>query len=358
MKQPPAPFSCAYSPNIPELLFQLNCTIAISTYQAGKVVLISAVDKERLVQLPRTFPKAMGIAVTADKLGVATKDEVLILRNSPRLASAYPRQPNTYDSMYMPRATYYTGQVDIHDLDWGTAGLWGVNTSFSCLALINEDYSFSPQWQPHFISHLASEDRCHLNGMALQNGEPTYVSALGSGDTPQSWRNNIVGGGVLMHVPSNEIIVKDLAMPHSPRIFDGHLYMLLSATGELIAVDVEKGTYGVIHKISGFVRGLAKHGDYLFIGVSRLRQNSSTFKHLAIAKLSDWAGILVMHLPTAAIVGKIHYQASVEEIYDVQVLPNTKRPNIINTMTEVHKMGLATPDATYWANPQAAPAKK
>ena len=50
-----APFSCQYTPQIPELLQHLNCSIAISTYQAGKVVFISAKDENNLIQLPRNF---------------------------------------------------------------------------------------------------------------------------------------------------------------------------------------------------------------------------------------------------------------------------------------------------------------
>ena len=175
-KQPPAPFSCQYTPNLPELLTQLGCTIALTTYQAGKVIFISAKDENNLVQLPRTFNKAMGLAIHGDKMGVATKSEIIVLKNDKRLAPTYPKSPNKYDAIYMPRATYYTGQVDIHDIDWGKDGLWGVNTSFSCLCLVDEEYSFTPKWKPHFITDLASEDRCHLNGLAMENGGAGHYS--------------------------------------------------------------------------------------------------------------------------------------------------------------------------------------
>jgi len=131
MPKPLPPFSCTYSPNIPELLWQLNCTLVITTYQAGKVILLSAKGPDDLIQLPRNFEKPMGIALEKEKMAVATKHEVVILANAPGLASSYPKQPKTYDGLYVPRATYYTGQVDIHDLEWGTDGLWAVNTLFS-----------------------------------------------------------------------------------------------------------------------------------------------------------------------------------------------------------------------------------
>ena len=388
MKQPPPPFSCTFSPNLPELLLQLNCTLAISTFQAGKVIFISAKNDLELIQLPRTFKKAMGMAVKESKLAIATKEEVIVLANCPGLAVSYPKQPNTYDGLYVPRATYYTGQVDIHDLDWGFLDesvnrgigetenwktkqftdspvhpfthsvLWSVNTSFSCLAVINDDFSFIPRWKPSFITKLASEDRCHLNGMAMDQGFPLYVSAFGTGNKPQSWRENIPDTGVVIHVPSSEIVLKDLPMPHSPRIYDDKLYMLLSATGEVVCADPEKGKYEVITKLQGFVRGMDKYGDHLFIGLSRLRKNASTFKNLPIADKALSAGIVVIHLPTGAIVAELKYQSTVDEIYDIQVLPDLKRPGILNTMNDTYKMGLSTPDATYWAASEAVSSRQ
>ena len=58
----------------------------------------------------------MGIGVKGDRMATATKDEVIVLTNSRGLAVNYPKQPNKYDGLYIPMATYYTGQVDIHDI--------------------------------------------------------------------------------------------------------------------------------------------------------------------------------------------------------------------------------------------------
>ncbi len=351
-QQPPqahAPFSLTYTPNIPELLLQLNCTLAISTYQAGKVVFLSPKDENNLVQLPRNFHKAMGISFHEDKMLVATKSEVILLKDSPELAKHYPRNPQTYDALYMPRATYYTGVVDIHDIDFGRDGVYGVNTSFSCLCKIDPEYSFTPIWKPPFISNLVSEDRCHLNGMAMVDGIPRYVTAFSTGDSPQSWRPTVTVSGILMDVRTNEIVAERLKMPHSPRIFDGELYMLFSATGELVRVNLQDGSYEVVYRHKGFVRGLAKYGEYVFIGLSKLRKNSSTFAKLPVAEMANYAGIAIVHLPTGAFVGELRYQSSVDEIYDVQVLPGKKRPGIVNTDKMEHKLGLHIPQGTFWA---------
>ncbi len=352
-----APFACRYSPQIPELLMKLGCSIAVSTYQAGKIVFISAKDENHLVQLPRHFEKPMGIAedVENDKLAIATKDEVVVFANSAGLATHYPKAPKKYDALYLPRVTYHTGPLDIHDLRFGEQGeLYAVNTLFSCIVKINEAYNFTPYWNPPFIDRLVSEDRCHLNGLAMQNGKPKYASTFNQGNTFQSWRETVTTTGTIFDIDSNEVVITGLPMPHSPRWYNGSLYVLLSATGELAKIDTEKGSYEVITRIGGFVRGMSLYRDYLFVGLSKLRKNSSTFAKLDFADKANESGIVIIHLPTGSIAGKITYLNSVDEIYDIHVLPNKMRPNILNTMTDHHKEGLMIPEATYWAKPKPA----
>jgi|TARA_B110000116_G_scaffold107851_1_gene93661 uncharacterized protein (TIGR03032 family) len=346
-----SPFSCQFSPQVPELLQKLNCTIAISTYQAGKLVFISAKDENSLTQLPRNFQKAMGIAEdkNKEKLALACKDEIIIFKNSPELANYYPKAPKKYDALYMPRSTYHTGALDIHDLSFGNNNkLFAVNTLFSCIVKIDNDYNFTPFWSPPQINKITSEDRCHLNGMAMHNGEPKYATAFNNGNTPQSWRDKITETGVIYDIEKNKIIAEGLAMPHTPRIYNGELYVLLSATGELVKINKENGTYDVVVKIGGFVRGMSLHKDYLFIGQSKLRKNSSTFGKLPFAKDANQSGIVIVHLPTASIAGKITYLTSLDEIYDIHILADKTRPNILNTLTEDYKEGLSIPETTFW----------
>ncbi|MBL7903863.1 MAG: TIGR03032 family protein [Bacteroidales bacterium] len=346
-----APFSCSYTPNIPELLMKLRCSIAISTYQAGKVIFLSPKNEESLIQLPRTFNKPMGLTFEPEngRMALACRDEVIVFANSPELATSYPGKQGIYDALYLPRVTYHTGPVDIHDLNWGEKGLYAVNTLFSCLMLIGDSHNFIPYWVPPFIKELKSEDRCHLNGMVMIDNKPKYATAFNQGNSFQSWRDHVATDGVLLDVESDEIIVSGLAMPHSPRMIAGELYLLLSATGEIIRVNTHSGTFETISRINGFVRGLACYRDFLFVGLSRIRKNSSTFAKLKIADKSQNAGIAVIHLPTASFVGEIRYHTSVDEIYDVQILPETVRPNIFNTRQPEHKNGLSIPGTTFWA---------
>jgi uncharacterized protein (TIGR03032 family) len=342
-------FTCTHSPNLPELLQKLNCSIALSTYQAGKVVLISAVSHNRLIQLPRSFPKPMGIAVNGKRLAIATLTEVMVFNNASRMAPNYPQQPNTYDALFLPRATYFTGEVDIHDLHWSGETLFAINTRFSCLATIDHHFSFTPQWKPFFISKITPEDRCHLNGVAFENDKPKFITALGKTDTPEGWREQKDKGGIVMEVSSNAIIADGLSMPHSPRIYNNKLYILESATGNLVCIEPSNGRKEIITALNGFARGMDKIGDFLFIGLSQLRQKSAAFNDLPIANRSLFSGVVVVHLPSGKIVAHLKYENSVEEIYDVRIMPGMKRPGLVNSQKLEHRLALTTPEEDYWA---------
>lgn len=348
MQQPPPPFSYNYSPNLPEILQGLKCSLAVSTYQTGKVVLFSPKDNDSLVQLPRNFQRPMGMAVKSNILAIALKSEIIITANAPGLAKDYPANPGVYDSFYVPRTSFYTGTLDLHDLAWSDKGLVAVNTAFSCLSVLSHQFSFEPIWKPSFITKLFPEDRCHLNGIAIKDGKVKYVTALGTGDSALSWKAGMLDSGVLIDVTTNELILENLPTPHSPRWYDDGLYMLLSATGQLIKVDVENKKYEVITQLNGFLRGMDRIGDYLFIAMSKLRQSSSLFKEAPIAKESVRCGISVVYLPTGNQVGYINYQTTVDELFEVKVLPNTIRPNILNLEKGIHESTVATKENVFW----------
>lgn len=347
------PFACTYSPKFAEILWELKISLAISTYQAGKLILLYPKNEDQLSQLPRNFNRPMGIALNGDSMAIATSDEVIVLRNSEQLAWHYPKNPSVYDALYVPRATYYTSRVDIHDLEYGSDALYGVNTSFSCIIKVDDQYSFTPIWKPSFITELAHEDRCHLNGMAMVEGKPRYATAFNDGNTPKSWRDTLGEKGILMDMASNEIITHGLEMPHSPRIFDNELYVLQSRNGAIAKIDRNTGAIEEIRRLNYFVRGLEKIGDYLFVGFSRIRKHSSLFGKLDVSDRSPHAGIAILHAKTGALMAEFKYTNSVEEIYDIKIIKGYTRPNVMNTIRAEHKLSVVLPDATFWAPPEA-----
>jgi uncharacterized protein (TIGR03032 family) len=298
-------------------------------------VLVSAKNEEELVQLPRDFRQAMAMGVSGDRFAVASLNEVTVLANAHGRAAAYPKQPNTYDAFYVPRATYYTGRVDIHGLEWGKRGLWAVNTSFSSLVLVNDEYSFVPVWKPPFITGLASEDRCHLNGMAMVDGEPLYVTALGTTDTEDGWRDNKTTGGVVMHVPSGEVVVSGLCMPHSPRWHDGRLWLLESGNGALGTVDLESGRFDEVTRVPGFTRGLAFAGPYAFVALSQVRESLFEGIPLKAEGVERSCGVWVIDLRTGATAAFLRFEGIVQELFEVLALRGVRYPEIVEPGAEL-----------------------
>ena len=208
-----APLTSVYTTNLPAILDHFGISLAVSTYQAGKVILVRS-DGGGINTHFRDFNKPMGLAVDGQRLTVGGQNTVWYYRNMPAVAPKL-EPPGKHDAAYLPRQVHVTGDIDIHELAWGKDDLWIVNTRFGCLCTLDSDHSFSPRWRPHFVSGLAPEDRCHLNGLAMVGGQPKYVTALGETDTPGGWRANKRSGGVLMDVDRNEVLLRGLSMPHS-----------------------------------------------------------------------------------------------------------------------------------------------
>lgn len=315
------------------LLQQLGASLLVSTYQANKL-LVARASVGGLSMLVRTFDRPMGLAVDAQRLTIGTRNQIWFLRNAPDIA---PRvEPaGQHDACYLPRSSHVTGDIGVHELAWVGDELWIVNTRFSCLCTMHPDYSFVPRWRPAFITELAAQDRCHLNGLAVVNGEPKYVTALGETDTPDGWRANKPHGGCLMDVVSNEVITRGLSMPHSPRMHDGRLWALESGTGRLVLVDAATGRCSTVADLPGFTRGLAFCGRYAFIGLSKIRTTSAMDGvPLAERRAELKCGIGVVDLRSGDVIAFLEFQTAVEEIFDVQLLPGIRFPEIMGFQKE------------------------
>jgi len=181
------------------------------------------------------------------------------------------------------------------------------------------------------------EDRCHINGLALEEGKPRYVTALGESNIEKGWRRDKVSGGILIDVEKDEIVLRNLSMPHSPRIYDDALYFLLASTGELARTTLDAGSFEIIAQLPGFARGMARYQNYLFVGLSRLRKSSPTFADLPIAQRSLFSGFVVLDLQSESIVATFKYENGCEEIYDIQIIPAVHRPGILEKEKETKR---------------------
>ena len=311
-----------------EWLDTQKISLAFTTYQTNRLFLIGCKPDGRLAVNERLFDKPMGLYLRNDSLYMACRYQLWQLEN--RLAAG--ENHLGADRLYVPSVSYTTGDLNIHDVVMTKEHkLLFINTDFSCLATLKPGYSFEPLWQPPFISKLAAEDRCHLNGLAMQDGKPTYVTACSSTDSAAGWRDHRADGGVVIHIPSNEIIASGLSMPHSPRWYRGKLWLLNSGTGEFGYI--EDGHFIPVTFCPGFVRGLVFYSDYAVIGLSKLR--SKTFAGLTLeTRLADegntsQCGLRVIDLKTGAIVHSLEINGVVEELFDVVVLPSVRLPRAV-----------------------------
>ena len=330
-----------------------NGIVAVSTYQAGKVGMFGW-DGRQVTLVMREFDKPLGMAWDAGRLALATRHHVWRLVDAPSLAPDYLLdQPGKYDALYLPRVAYFTGDVNAHDLAFGEDGLWLVNTRFSCLAQLSEDFSFTPRWRPPFITELVPEDRCHLNGLAVRDGRPAYVTALGVGDEPGAWRANKVDGGVVLEVASGEVVASGLSMPHSPRWHRDALWLLNSGAGELCRIDPATGQREVVCALAGYTRGLAFAGDFALVGLCRIREQH-IFGGLPVqerfAELR--CAIAVVDLPTGREIGAVDFTSGCHELYDVLFIPGARRPMILNAEREASRQAFTSPEFAYWLRPE------
>lgn len=307
-------------------------SIAISSYQSGKFYLLGCNPKGGIMIHERFFQKAMGISVENGAILLATLFQIIKFEN---VLDEEQFINETHDACYVPRQSYVTGSLDAHDVGLMQDGrIIFVNTRYNCLSVFSERHSFKPVWKPKFISKIVDEDRCHLNGLAMEEGRPRYVTAVSRSDTVDGWRDRRSNGGIVIDIENDEIVCSGLSMPHSPRIYRSKLWVLNSGTGELGWVDTDEKDKAKAFKslcfCPGFVRGLAFHGNYAFVGLSRPRYER--FEGLALdEKLSEadsepWCGTQVIDLETGNCVHWFRIDGAVAELYDVGVVPGVSCP--------------------------------
>jgi uncharacterized protein (TIGR03032 family) len=333
-----------HTSNLPDIFGRLGITLVVSTYQAGKVILVRN-DEGVLNTHFRTFSKPMGIAADNARLTIGGTNTVWYYRNIPAVAPKIEPK-GKHDACYIPRRIHVTGDIDIHEMAYdGDGELWIVNTRFCCLCTLDENHSFNPRWRPHFVSALAPQDRCHLNGIAMVDGKPKYVTALGETDTQGGWRENKANGGVLMDVERNEILLRGLSMPHSPRLYEGKLWLLESGEGSLAEVDLEKRTWGTVAEMPGFTRGIDFAGPLAFIGLSQVRESAVFSGIPLVERLRErTCGVWVVHIETGETIGFLRFESGVQEIFAVQVLQGMRFPEVLEWGDEKLSLSYVLPD--------------
>jgi uncharacterized protein (TIGR03032 family) len=323
-------------------LAERRTSLAFTTYQAGKLFLLGLGPDGRLSVFERSFERCMGLAATPQTLWMSSVYQLWRFENVIEDGG----QHDGFDRLYVPQMSYVTGDLDVHDIGFDPSGEpIFANTLFSCLARPSATHSFRPVWRPPFVSRLAAEDRCHLNGLAMRGGEPAFVTMVAQSDVADGWRDHRRGGGVLMDVASGEVAVAGLSMPHSPRWHEGSLWLLNSGTGEFGRVDLNGGRFEPLAFCPGYARGLCFLDRFAVIGLSRPRAENRTFQGLLLdERLAEKGaeprcGLLVVDLKSGDTVHWIRIEGVVSELYDIVAIPGIRRPMALGFKTdEIRRM--------------------
>lgn len=328
----------SHSGGLIDLLARTDLSLAFTSYQSGLLYLLGR-SPSGLHLHQCAVQRPMGLTCVGEHEMVLAAGHQLIRFANP--LAPHERANSQFDACYAPRLIHITGELDAHDVGVTAEGEpIFVNTRMNCLATPDPLHSFREVWRPPFISDLVDEDRCHLNGLAMREGEPAYVTAASRSDTIDGWRDRRASGGVLIDVRSGKIVCEGLSMPHSPRWHDGELWLLNAGTGELGVIEgLDSGTGRFVPRVfcPGFVRGLAFHGGHAFVGLSKPRYQR--FEGLPLdQRLMDtdsepWCGIQIIDLARNVCVEWFRIDGAVAELYDLAVLPGVTCPMAISLNT-------------------------
>ena len=316
-------------------LGQNRLSLAITSYQSGRIYLVGSDKDGRVSFFERIFERAMGVVGNAQRIYLGGLYQLWRFENVLRSNEIMHGQ---FDKCYVPRNAQTIGDVDIHELGIRKNGkVVFVNTKYSCLSELSPTHSFKAIWKPKFVSKLAPEDRCHLNGLAMVDGEPKYVTAVCRSDSVDGWRDRRQDGGVVIDVETDEIVCEGLSMPHSPRWHNGKLWLLNAGTGYLGWVDFEKKAFVPHAFVPGFARGLSMLGNVAAVGLSKPR--NQRFEGLQLddeLKKRDaepWCGVQIISLTNGDVLNWIRFDGDMGEIFDISFLPGVKNPMMIGLRT-------------------------
>lgn len=327
--------SYSQSGGLVALLGRLGVSVAFTSYQSGILYFLGR-DANGAHLSQTGIAKPMGLTTDGKgRLVLSAGFEVIDFENP---LAPHEQINHLFDRCFVPRTLHMTGQLDAHDVGIAEDGsILFVNTRFNCLATTDRAHSFRPLWQPPFISDIVDEDRCHLNGLAMDGGKPAFVTAVSRSNTIDGWRDRRADGGVMINVTQNRIICEGLSMPHSPRLYRGDLWVLNSGTGELGVVEGHEAGMGrFVPRVfcPGFLRGLAFWGDYAFVGLSKPRyqrfEGLALDQRLAEADSEPWCGIQIIDLRKGSCAEWFRIDGTVAELYDVEIIPQAACPMAIS----------------------------
>jgi len=169
---------------------------------------------------------------------------------------------------------------------------------------------------------------------------------LGETDVAGGWREDKAHGGVMIDIESGETVLRDLSMPHSPRWFDGRMWVLESGKGTISVADLDAGTVETVAELPGFTRGLLFAGGLAFVGLSQVRE-TATFGGLPLMERLDerLCGVWAVNPQSGQIVGFLRFEELVQEVFDMALLTGVRYPEIAEEASDAATNSFVLPEA-------------
>lgn len=354
----PGPLELKVDAGFARVLAAAGSSLAVTVGPDGLLLLGGGSDGACHVE-HRFIPNAFAVAVEGTRLAVSHKQGITVYHNVSQLASRHPDKPGVHDAYFSPLVTFHTGDCLVHDMAVSRQGLVVANTRFSTVCLIDGRYHINPVWHPSFISAVMPEDRCHLNGLAVEGDRIRYVTAFGPYDTAGGWRGREGFQGVLIDVQRDANLLTGLIMPHSPRLFGSRLFVCESGYGAVHEVDPATGGMRCVVRLPGLTRGLACIGEVLLVGLSTMRPSSSLPRiPLSSQGLPLMAGIAAVHMETGQLLGTATILTPSREVLDVKVLPGVRSPGIADIHDPTDSHLIEGPSGSYWLKSLGAQPQK
>lgn len=162
-------------------------------------------------------------------------------------------------------------------------------------------------------------DRHHINDLTIVENRVIFSLLSRSG----WWKNEIYDGGIYqmnLKSPDEPVpLITDLVFPHSITFSDGNFYFLESMTGKL-----KRGSHQTIAKLPGFIRGLTKSDNMLYIGQSRNRRITTANQFLDAISMES--GVFILDEQTS-----VFRFIKLPEMSDVYSIYNLEDTDFIST---------------------------
>lgn len=177
---PRTPRVQAVTRGLGQWLWESSLSLFVSTYQHDSLIILSGTPSDDLCLTAYPFDRPMGMAISLAEFKLATRQHIWNFRNTTEIVTDAPAHDS---AIYQLQSVIPTGFLDAHDIASPSADeAIIVDTHHSCLRRITAEGTQEAVWKPDFISDLAPEDRCHLNGLASEAGKPRFATVVARSD--------------------------------------------------------------------------------------------------------------------------------------------------------------------------------